>query len=65
MRTRAITQGKLVLCFACTNRAEGKKLMKLKGNDPVLEITHPDYTTITQSVTIEEGAVTSLSVTCT
>lgn len=70
MRTRTTTKGEFVLCFTGLKKddvetMEGKKLVKPKGNDPVLEIMHPDYTTITQSVTIEEGVVSSHSVTCT
>lgn len=42
---------------------DSRKLVKIKGRNPVLEIKHPDHRKRTRSVEVEEGKTTSLSIT--
>ena len=68
IQTRTAENGEFVIYFRKpwkdhVTATEGKKLVKIHEENPVLEITHPDHRKKTKSVTVTEGHTVSLSIT--
>ncbi len=68
IRTRTAQNGEFVIYFKGLNKdnviqSAEKKLVKINGKNPVLEIKHPDYRKKRMSIEVDEGRTTSLSVT--
>lgn len=67
IRTTTAENGEFVIYFEGLKKddvvtTEGKKLVKIKGNNPVLEFMHSDYKKKTKTVEIEEGRINSVSI---
>lgn len=68
IRTRTAQNGEFVIYFKGLNKdnviqSGEKKLVRINGISPVLEINHPDYRKKRMSIEVDEGRTTSLSVT--
>lgn len=68
IRTKTTGTGEFVIYFRGPGKddvttIDEKKLVIINGKNPILEITHPDYRKKTESVVVEEGKITSLSIT--
>lgn len=68
IRTKTTGTGEFVIYFRGPGKDDvttinEKKLVIINGKNPILEITHPDYRKKTESVVVEEGKITSLSIT--
>jgi hypothetical protein len=44
-------------------KVDGKMMVKINGENPILEIKHPDFENMTKSVEVEERKTVSLSIT--
>jgi len=69
IQSRTTGKGDFVIYFKDLKKddvtmIDGKKLVYIKGKNPVLAIRHPDHRKKTISVAVEERKITSLSVTC-
>lgn len=67
IETKTTEKGEFVIYFKDLKKddvtiIDGKRLVKIKEKNPVLEIKHPDYKKKTKSLEIEEGKTTSISV---
>lgn len=68
IRTKTTENGEFVIYFRDLGKddvttIDEKKLVTINGENPILEITHPDCRKKTESVVVEEGKITSLSIT--
>lgn len=66
--TRTTDKGEFVVYFSNLKKNDikvinGKKLLKINGDNPVLEISHPDLGNKTESIEVEEGKTVSISIT--
>ncbi|PXF60967.1 MAG: hypothetical protein C4B59_06335 [Candidatus Methanogaster sp.] len=68
IRTKTNGNGEFVIYFRDSGNydvttIDEKKLVIINGENPILEIAHPDYRKKIESVVVEEGKITSLSIT--
>ena len=66
-KTRTNDKGEFIIYFKGLKKndvvtVDGKMLVKINGNNPVLEIKHPDHKSLTKTVEVVEGNTTSLSI---